>query len=111
MRIVYSTFPKKEEAVRVGKELLKERLIACYNAFQISSGYWWEGKIVEDEEWAVFFKTREELVEKVMEKIKELHPYSVPAIFVIPVEKIHEPYDRWLVEETGGEEREQVDNP
>ena len=103
MRIVYSTFPSKEEAAKVGKELLKRKLIACYNAFQISSGYWWNGEIVEDEEWGVFFKTREELVSEVFKSIKELHPYEVPAIFTLPVEKVHENYEKWLISETGGD--------
>ena len=103
MRIVYSTFPKKEDAISVGKKLLQERLIGCYNAFQITSGYWWEGKIVEDDEWGVFFKTREELVEKVMERIKELHPYTTPAILVFPIEKVDGKYEKWLSSGTGGD--------
>jgi periplasmic divalent cation tolerance protein len=103
VRIVYSTFPDKGSAMSVGKKLLEKRLIACFNAFQITSGYWWEGKIVEDNEWGVFFKTRNDLVEKVVDEIKKLHPYSVPAIFTFPIEFVHKDYEKWLTEETGGE--------
>ena len=98
MRIVYSTFPSKESAVEIGKKLLGEKLIACYNTFKISSGYWWQGEITEDEEWACIFKTGEKHVEKVIETIAKLHPYEVPAIFSIPVEMVHSPYEKWLKE-------------
>ena len=100
MILVYSTFPDEESAVKVGNALLEERLIACFNAFEIKSGYWWEGKITHDDEWAVIFKTKESLIDEVFEKIKDLHPYTTPAIFAIPVLKVDEDYKEWLEKET-----------
>jgi len=39
MFIIYSTFPNKEKAVEVGKKLLEDKLIGCFNVFPIISGY------------------------------------------------------------------------
>lgn len=57
MIIVYTTFPNKQKAIEVCKKLLEERLIACFNSFEISSGYWWQNKIVDDTEYSVILKT------------------------------------------------------
>ncbi len=103
MKIVYSTFPKKEDALKMGEELLKRKLIGCFNAFSISSGYWWQGKIERDEEWACIFKTTNEMWKEVVKVIKKLHPYTTPAIFVFNVEYVDEDYEKWLKENVGGE--------
>ena len=100
MFIVYSTFPSKEKAVSVGKKLLEEKLIGCFNAFPIFSGYWWEGEIIEDEEVGVIFKTSEKNVEKVIKRIKELHPYDTPVIFSIKIDRVNEEYRKWIEEVT-----------
>ena len=104
MRLVYSTFPSLEDARRVAEDLLERRLIGCYNAFQIKSGYWWEGKINRDEEWACIFKTTDEKVKEVMKEVKKLHPYTTPAVFSIVVEDVDEDYENWLKEETRGDD-------
>lgn len=98
MVIVYSTFPSEEKALEIGRKLLEKKLIACFNAFEIRSGYWWKDEIVEDREWAAFFKTTEENEKKVYEELKKLHPYEVPAIFTLKVENVLPEYLKWLTE-------------
>jgi len=98
MVVVYSTFPNEKNAIEIGRKLLEERLIACFNLFHIKSGYWWEGKITEDTEVAALFKTKRENLERVMEEIKRLHPYQVPAIFSFSPESVDESYLKWLTE-------------
>ncbi|PLV59807.1 divalent-cation tolerance protein CutA [Thermotoga sp. KOL6] len=99
MIIVYSTFPNEESAIEVGKKLLERRLIACFNVFELRSGYRWEGKIVEDREWAIIFKTTEEKESTLYEEIKKLHPYEVPAIFTLRIENVLPEYLIWLKKE------------
>ncbi|HCZ06337.1 MAG: periplasmic divalent cation tolerance protein [Thermotogota bacterium] len=101
MKLVYSTFPSMEEAKNVGLKLVEERLCGCYNCWHIESAYWWEGKIVTDEEVACVFKTPDEKQEQLIKKLAEFHPYSEPAIFSIPVEKVSPGYEKWLKDVTG----------
>ncbi len=100
MIVVYSTFPSKEKAVDVCKKLLEEKLIACFNIFPIASGYWWQGKVVEDNEFSAILKTTRLKEQEVFQRLKELHPYSVPAIFSLEVCKVDKDYQRWLDEIT-----------
>ncbi len=60
MLIIITTLHKKEAATEIGKGLLKERLIACYNLFPVESAYWWKGKILEE----AMKITKEDLLKK-----------------------------------------------
>lgn len=48
------------------------------------------GEVCEAEECKVEFTCRAEIIKKVVETIKEVHPYEVPVINVIPVINIFE---------------------
>ncbi len=98
---IYTTVPDMETAKKMAKVLLEERLVACANIIpNVHSLYWWEGKIEEDTELIVLLKTRESLVHIIMEKIKRLHPYDVPAILVFKIEKGLNAYFEWIKTET-----------
>ncbi|MFA4662408.1 divalent-cation tolerance protein CutA [Pyrococcus kukulkanii] len=100
MIIVYTTFPDWESAEKAVKTLLEERLIACANLREHKALYWWQGKIEEDKEVGAILKTKDELWDELRRRLKELHPYTVPAIIKIKVEDVNEEYLKWLVEET-----------
>lgn len=100
MKIVYCTCPKNY-AERISEELLKLRLIACVNIIQdIKSKYWWEGKICDDFESLLIMKTDSSVIEELIEKIKSLHPYTVPEILVTTVDSGYKPYIDWVIAET-----------
>ena len=97
---VYITTKDEEEAKKIGKTLVEERLAACINIHPIKSIFWWEGKIVEDSEAAMFVKTKAELVDEVIRRVKELHSYEVPCIVSLPIEKGHPEYLKWIDQST-----------
>jgi len=95
--VVLMTAADKEEAVKIVRCLLNEKLIACANIVgPVSSLFWWEGKIDEASEFLVFMKSRENLFEKLTERVKELHSYQVPEIIALPAEKGLPSYLDWL---------------
>jgi periplasmic divalent cation tolerance protein len=101
MKIIfaYITAKNKSEAKKIGKALLQERLAACVNIFDnMSSMYWWEGKIEEASETVLIAKTTKELFPKLSEKVKLIHSYSVPCILQIPVTDGNSEYINWLKE-------------
>jgi len=83
-------------------EILKLKLAACASKMDINSKFWWKGKIDEEKECLIIFKTRKELIKKLFEKIKEIHPYEVPEIIEIKVEKVYNKYFEWLKDVTQG---------
>ncbi|RLG70152.1 MAG: divalent-cation tolerance protein CutA [Candidatus Iainarchaeum archaeon] len=96
---VYITNPSKEDAIKIAKHLLEKRLIACANIMPISSLYWWEGKIAEENEFLLIGKTTAEKFEQVKEAVKQIHPYRIPCIAKIDVEANKE-FEAWLKKET-----------
>jgi periplasmic divalent cation tolerance protein len=98
---VYTTHPSLVEAERIGKAVLEKRLAACVNILPgMISHYWWEGAIERSEEVVMIIKTRASRAEEVRAAVKKLHPYTVPAILVLPIEGGEPAYLDWLVRET-----------
>lgn len=100
MKIIYMTCPV-DQAERIVRTLLEERLIACANITSpVNSLYWWQGKIEQDQEAAVIMKTHDTRAHRVLKRAKELHPYDVPAISVIATEAVDPDYLAWVEKET-----------
>ena len=101
---VYSTFGSDEEALRVGRMLVEERLAACVNVLgSCRSIYRWQGKIEEAQEIAAVFKTTSGQAQQLIERLTELHPHDVPAAVVWPIAEANPHYAQWVAEETGRE--------
>ena len=100
--LVYTTFPSQEDAKRIGRALLEARLAACVNIFpQMTAIYIWEGKIEEDGETAMIVKTTGERSAEVLQEIKRMHPYSVPARLVLPVVGGGGDFLAWICDQCG----------
>ncbi len=98
--LIYITTKDEEEAKKIGKTLVEEKLVACVNIHPIKSICWWEGKIAEESEIAMFVKTKAELVDEVIKRVKELHSYEVPCIISLPIEKGYPDFLKWINQST-----------
>jgi len=99
--IGFITTAEKEEAQKIANALLEKRLIACANIVkEISSSYWWKGKIENAKEALLIVKTRAESTKQVIEEVKKLHSYEVPCIEFIEVKSGNKDYEKWVEEET-----------
>ncbi len=95
---VITTVDSREAAERIVSELVENKLAACVQLHgPITSTYWWQGKVEKATEWVITAKTTPELYQKVEETIARLHPYTVPEIIALPIEKIYGPYLEWLL--------------
>ena len=94
---VYVVFADADEAERIGRAVVKERLAACINIFApIRSIYRWQGKIESAQEVAAILKTRDDSVDALIARIAELHSYDVPCITTWPIDKILGSYAAWV---------------
>ncbi|MFQ5730883.1 MAG: divalent-cation tolerance protein CutA [Planctomycetaceae bacterium] len=99
--IVYVTASNKDEALRIGRALVEERLAACVNVIDgMTSVYHWEGNIEESAEALMIAKTQPELVETLIERVKSLHSYSCPCVVSWPIETGNPAYLDWIRDET-----------
>ncbi len=95
--LVYITASEIEEAKKIAKSLLNERLVACANIISgMESIYWWEGSLEEDVESILLVKTRSELVDKVIDRVREIHSYQTPCVLEIQIKKGSSEYLKWL---------------
>ena len=97
---IYITTGIEDEARRIGRTLIEERLAACVNILPIRSIYRWEEDIEEENEVAMFVKTRAELAGQVIERVKELHSYEVPCIVTLSIARGNPDYLKWIGEST-----------
>jgi periplasmic divalent cation tolerance protein len=101
---VYTTYPSIVEAEAAGRTLVERRLCACVNILPgMVSLYWWQGKIDRGDEVVMIIKTRASLAEAVRAAVRQMHSYTTPAIFVLPIENVDPDYHAWIVKETQGE--------
>ncbi|MCB1158054.1 MAG: divalent-cation tolerance protein CutA [Leptospiraceae bacterium] len=102
--LIYITTSSEEEAQKLAKVLIEERLVACANLIKgMQSMYWWEGKVEYGEETILIVKTKENLFEEVKEKIKSLHSYSCPCILRIKIDGGNPAFLQWISSETKSE--------
>jgi periplasmic divalent cation tolerance protein len=102
-RLLYITAAKIEEARRIAQSLVETRLAACANIVPgLESIYQWQGQVVQDREVLLLVKTRAELVDAVIARVKELHSYTCPCVVALPILAGNPAYLEWLGQETAG---------
>ncbi|MFH1405057.1 MAG: divalent-cation tolerance protein CutA [Patescibacteria group bacterium] len=95
MIILYSPFPSKEKADRVGKLLLEKKLVACVNLLPANSFFWWKNEIQSEDEIILLAKTTDFRVEDTRDLIEKEHPYETPCVISISC-KANDKYLNWL---------------
>ena len=99
---VYAVFASTEEAERIGRTVVEERLAACINILSpVRSIYRWKGEIESTEEVAAILKTSDASAAALMARIAALHSYDVPCIVAWPVDKVLRSYADWVEDSTG----------
>ena len=99
--MIYITASSREEALRIGRDVVADRLAACANVLPgITSVYRWQGEVQEDGETALILKTRSGLVERLTARVKELHSYDCPCVVALPITGGNPDFLQWIAEET-----------
>ncbi|CAO3375097.1 divalent-cation tolerance protein CutA [Azospirillum argentinense] len=87
----------RDEARRIGRALVEERLAACANIIDgMTSIYRWQDAIEEAEETVLIAKTRAELFDRLVARVGELHGYEVPCVVELKVGRGNPAYLDWL---------------
>lgn len=93
--IVYITFGTEEDAHRISRQLIEERIAACANIHPIHSLYWWHDIVQTEDEWVAIVKTSTERWQQLKERVQALHPFETPCIMKIEVEA-NDSYEAWI---------------
>ncbi len=99
--VVVMTAPSEDVAASIAKTLVEEGLIACANLVpRVRSIYRWEGATHDEAETLVMMKTATARLARLVERVKALHPYSVPEVLELAVRSGSQPYLDWVLAET-----------
>ena len=99
--VVLVTAASGDDAARIGRTLVEERLVACANVVgPIRSIYRWQGAVEEAAEHLLLLKARAADVGLLEARVRALHTYEVPEVLALPVRAGSAPYLAWLAAAT-----------
>ncbi len=103
--IVLITVGAEDEAERIARHLVAERLAAAVNVVAgVRSFYRWEGALQDSAELLLIAKTRFALVDRLVEAIRPLHSYEVFSAVAVGIDAGNREYLEWVREETEASE-------
>ena len=101
MLVVLTTVGSAGEGESLARSIVESKLAACVQILpQMTSVYFWEGKIQSDSEHLLLIKTLDEKFDELSEFIQKNHSYAVPEIVAISTDKVSKDYLKWIREVT-----------
>ncbi len=105
VRTVLMTAPDEGEADRLTEAVIVEGLAACGTIVPgVRSIFRWKGEVERVEEVLVILKTSSANLDRLRERVVELHSYEVPEFLAFVVDEGHAPYLDWIGSTTGREQ-------
>ena len=99
--LVLTNCPDEESANAIALALVEERLAACVNILpRVQSVYRWQGAVESATEIPLFIKSTATNYPALEAAIRNRHPYQVPEIIALPVERGLPAYLDWIASET-----------
>jgi periplasmic divalent cation tolerance protein len=99
--LVLTNLPDRETAHAIAKHLVSARLAACVNVLApCQSFYRWDGRLEEATEVPLLIKTKGECYAALEAAIREKHPYELPEIVAVPIDRGLPAYLAWLAAQT-----------
>jgi len=99
--LVITNLPERAAAEKLAEALIARRLAACINILApCRSVYRWRGAVQHDEEHPVLIKTTRAAYAELEAQIRAHHPYELPEIIAVPIERGLPAYLDWVAAET-----------
>lgn len=86
------------QARRIARALIEQHLAACVHIIPIHSVYRWQGRLHEEREFQLSMQTSAARVTALQSALHALHPYELPALYVVAPTRVHAPYARWVAQ-------------
>lgn len=95
--IVMTTVPDEATGEKLARALVEAELAACVNIVPgVRSIYRWQGKLCDDRELICLIKSRPAALPALAARLRELHPYEVPELLVLPPTMGSAAYVDWI---------------
>lgn len=98
--IILITAGSIDEAHQISRMLLEQKKVACVNIVpNISSLFWWQGKIDQENEVLLLAKTKKSKFPEIINLVKKVHSYDVPEVIALPIIAGNPDYLAWIERE------------
>lgn len=95
--VVLSTCGSAEEAEKLARSLVEQRLAACVTVMpRVRSYYHWKDAIESADECLLVIKSTRDRMEAIRASLEKEHSYEVPEVIALPVVDGSPDYLRWL---------------
>lgn len=81
---------------KISNALIENRLSSCVSYHAVNSTYWWEGRVVREQEYVVSIKTTRRKKQEVRDELLKLHNYEVPMVITKPFKIVNKVYQTWF---------------
>ena len=99
--LVITNLPDRAAAEKLAEALIHKRVAACVNILApCRSVYRWKAQVQHDDEHPVLIKTTPERYAALEAAIREVHPYELPEIVAVRIERGLPAYLDWVAAET-----------
>jgi periplasmic divalent cation tolerance protein len=99
--LVLTNLPDRAAAERLAEALIEKRVAACVNILApCLSVFRWKNDVQHDEEHPMLIKTTAERYPELEAAIHAGHPYELPEIVAVPIERGLPAYLEWVAAET-----------
>jgi periplasmic divalent cation tolerance protein len=99
--LVLTNLPDRAAAERLADALIEKRLAACVNILApCRSVYRWKGAVQHDEEHPMLIKTTVERYDELEAALRAGHPYELPEVIAVRVERGLPAYLQWVAAQT-----------
>ena len=99
--LVLTNLPDRAAAERLADLLIAQKVAACVNILApCRSVYRWKDAVQHDEEHPMLIKTTLERYPALEQALRSSHPYELPEIIAVPIERGLPAYLDWVAAET-----------
>ena len=99
--LVLTNVPDRAVAEKLADMLIEKQFAACVNILApCRSVYRWKGALQHDEEHPMLIKTTQERYAALEQALRAAHPYELPEIIAVPIERGLPAYLDWVAAET-----------
>jgi len=104
--VVLSTCASAQEAEKLARAVVEQRLAACVNVIPgMRSYYRWQGILESAGECLLLIKSSREQFAELRAALEKAHSYELPEVIAVPIVDGSANYLNWLEANLGGEER------
>ena len=97
--LVLTNLPDQESAEKLAQILVQEKMAACVNVLApCTSFYEWQGQLEKSQEIPLLIKSTQKKYSLLENCILRHHPYELPEIISVPIDKGLPSYLNWVCE-------------